>query len=88
MKRNYKEEYKEYRRNVQNMIKTSDDPENTIMYMSFTKYGKSIIKKENEKFLDDANLDYELGILDDKEYSEIKLAHMIIEKSICNATVY
>lgn len=88
MIRNYKEEYKTFRRIAQDIVKTADAPENSILYMSFTRHGKAVIKEENKKFLADADIDYELGILSAQEYSEIKLVHAIIEKSICNGTVY
>lgn len=88
MARNYKEEYQTFRRNAQDIVKTADKPEDIVMYMSFTEYGKSVIKKENKRFLEDAELDHELGILNDKEYGEIKTAYSIIERSISNGTVY
>ena len=88
MIRDYKEEYNTHRRNALSIVKTADNPEAHVLYMSFTKYGKSILKKENKKFLDDAKLDCEFGILSDKEYEEIKTAYSIIEKSIHNGKVY
>lgn len=88
MIRNYKEEYKVVRRNAMDIAKTADDPEKHTLYLSFTRYGKSVLKKENEKLLDDAELDYELGILNENEYSRLKIAHDIIEKSIANGHLY
>lgn len=88
MIRNYKEEYNSIRRTALGIVKTADKPELHILYLSFTKYGKSVHKKENKKFLDDAKLDFELGVIDKDEYEYIVMAHNIIENSIKNGSLY
>lgn len=88
MIRDYKEEYKSIRRTALDIAKTADDPELHILYLSFTKYGKSVHQKENRKFLDDTELDFELGILSKGEYEQLKTAYRIIEKSIENGSLY
>ncbi len=88
MIRNYEEEYKVLFRNAMDIVKTADDPENFILYLTFTNYGKNIFKKENEKLLDDAELDYKFGLLDKNEYNRLKATHDIIEKSIANGSLY
>lgn len=89
MIRNYKKEFDTIRRNAIDLVKYNfKGLENFTMYMSFTKYGKSLHEKENKKFLDDTELDHELGILDDDEYNRLKMAHNIIERSIANGSLY
>lgn len=88
MIRDYKEEYNAIRRTALDIAKTADDPELHILYISFTKYGKSVHQRENRKFLDDTELDFELGILDKSEYEQLKTAHNIIERSIENGSLY
>lgn len=88
MIRYYKGEYKVIRRNALDIVKTADDPEKFTLYLTFTKYGKAVYEKENKKFLDDAKLDFELGILDENEYAQLKMAHSIIEKSIEDGSLY
>ena len=86
--RNYKEEYEAHRRTAQGIVETADDPLNHILYLTFTKYGKLVIERENKRFLDDVELDHTLGIMNDKEFNDAKVIYAIIEKSIANGTVY
>lgn len=88
MIRNYKEEYKMIRRAAMDIVKTADNAENHTLYMSFTKYGKSVHEKENKKFLDNTELDYELEILSETEYESLKTVYNIIEKSIASGSLY
>ena len=88
MIRNYKEEYKVIRRDTMDIAKTADEPERHVLYLTFSAHGKNVHKKENKKFLDDAKLDYELGVINQNEYSQIKTAYNIIEKSIECGSLY
>lgn len=80
--RNYKREYKEIRRIAADIVKTADVSENHTLYLSFSKRGKNVFVKENKKFMDDAELDYDLGVISKDEYEKIKMTHFIIKRSI------
>ena len=88
MIRNYREEYNHIRRLATDIVKTADDPENHMLHISFSEYGKSVHKKENKKFIEDAELDFDLGILNKEEFRQLKMAYNIIEKSIENGSLY
>lgn len=89
MTRDYKKEFSDNCRNAIDLVKNNfEGIENFVMYLSFTKYGKDVYTKESEKFLDDAELDHDLGILDDNEYNQIKIAYNLIKRSIEAGNVY
>lgn len=88
MIRNYKEEYNNARRIAKDVVKTADNPQDITLYLSFTKYGKSIYKKMNKQLHEDTLLDYELGVIDESEMKISETVYHILENSIAGGKVY
>lgn len=62
--------------------------ENTIPYLSGTVKKRARMYKEANRYREDAQIDYELGVISKKEYEvEIK-AVQLLEKALANYSVY
>lgn len=70
------------------MAKRYETANGIELYLSFTKYGREVFKKMNNKEYEDAVLDYELGVIGKDEYKILIDAYSIIENSIAEACVY
>ncbi len=88
MRRNYKNEYNHSRREALEMAKRYGTSSGLMIYLSFTRYGREIFKKMNNKLYEDAELDHELGVISEEEYRLEIDTYSIIENSIAEACVY
>lgn len=88
MRRNYKNEYNRSRMEALEMAKRYGASSGLMIYLSFTRYGREIFKKMNNKLYEDAELDHELGVISEEEYKLEIDTYSIIENSIAEACVY
>ena len=88
MKRDYNAEYRAEARQAMEIAVQHQTSEGYSLYLCFTKYGRKIFQQNNKKKYEDAQLDYELGILSEEDYKLEIIAYEILENAIADAIIY
>lgn len=80
------EESRRYFNECKHLVKKGD--ENTVPYVSGTKNKKNRMYRMAQRYREDADIDFELGVIKQEEYNiEIK-AVQLFERMLANFNVY
>lgn len=89
MARDYRKEFRGLLNQCRDVVENhNEDSLHYVCHISFTAYGKKALLQQIESYKEDAGIDYQLDIIDEKEFNKEMLIAIVMKNSVLKGEIY